>query len=136
MLTKIRRKIKDIKNMSPRIRKYGLRYLFDREFRRKKKQKEHGVKNRKKYGSAFLTKRKMIKDDLIKRDGKKCQRCKFGFPAEKLTIDHKIRLRDGGTNQYNNLQLLCNPCHVFKDKEDTGNRPFANLQELIDNHKK
>lgn len=42
-----------------------------------------------------------------------CAICKTN--KEKLTLDHKVRLCDGGDNGWWNIQPLCNPCHVIKD---------------------
>lgn len=35
--------------------------------------------------------------------------------TKRLTIDHIIPLRDGGTHAQNNLQYLCVGCHVIKN---------------------
>lgn len=52
-----------------------------------------------------------------------CAGCKVQFPREKLTLDHKIAIRFGGAmggpNELENLQLLCKPCHVEKNKKET-----------------
>src|SRR3954471_17278583 len=48
---------------------------------------------------------------LIKARGSICQMCKRSFVPSDLTVDHKKRVADGGTNAWNNLQLLCRPCH-------------------------
>jgi len=48
---------------------------------------------------------------LIKRDGEFCQRC---GTTENLTVDHVVALANGGSNELDNLQLLCNRCNVAK----------------------
>lgn len=48
---------------------------------------------------------------LIERDGNYCQRC---GTTEKLSIDHIFPLSKGGTNEFGNLQLLCNKCNSAK----------------------
>lgn len=49
--------------------------------------------------------------DLIERDGEYCQRC---GTTETLSIDHVIALANGGSNELDNLQLLCNKCNSAK----------------------
>ena len=52
---------------------------------------------------------------LIARDGALCNDCKKeNIP---LTIDHIVPVGDGGSREMENLQLLCVPCHVKKDKQ-------------------
>jgi 5-methylcytosine-specific restriction protein A len=38
-------------------------------------------------------------------------------------LDHIIALTNGGTNDDDNLQGLCAPCHEIKTIADLGNRP-------------
>ncbi len=48
-----------------------------------------------------------------------CQRCgcltdyPFGFE-----LDHRLPLFQGGSDDYENLQVLCVPCHAAKTAED------------------
>lgn len=44
-----------------------------------------------------------------------CAGC--GAHGIKLTLDHKVKLADGGDNGWWNVQPLCEPCH--KEKDDT-----------------
>lgn len=123
-----------IKYMMPRIKKYGLRYYFDSEFRRVIKQRLYSKKTRRKYGSGFLTNRKWLKRKLVYKFGQICQDCKNDFPLEELTIDHKIRIRDGGNNEFKNLQLLCRNCHQLKDApyvSEAINKPFSDLKSMF-----
>jgi len=46
----------------------------------------------------------------IERD-KACVLCGMGAPFE---VDHIVRYIDGGSNELNNLQTLCVPCHKSK----------------------
>lgn len=48
---------------------------------------------------------------LIARDGKFCKRC---GTTERLTIDHVIPLARSGSNELDNLQLLCRKCNSAK----------------------
>lgn len=48
---------------------------------------------------------------VLERDGSACVKCGAGAPLE---IDHIIRYADGGTEDLENLQALCVPCHRSK----------------------
>lgn len=48
---------------------------------------------------------------IIKRDGYFCQFCKT---TNNLQVDHKHPLSKGGTDELNNLQLLCSSCNARK----------------------
>jgi len=43
-----------------------------------------------------------------------CQLCFQIFPFEKLTMDHIVRIREGGTNLIDNIQPACLPCNRLK----------------------
>jgi 5-methylcytosine-specific restriction endonuclease McrA len=58
--------------------------------------------------------RKKMMSRLASRDGNKCQEC---GSTKRLTIDHIIPIKDGGTSRFENLQLLCFGCNMGKDKE-------------------
>lgn len=47
-----------------------------------------------------------------------CEICKVQFDAKKLEIDHKIKLSNGGTNEFSNLSLLCKICHDVKTRQE------------------
>lgn len=97
---------------------YGFSYLGKTD-----KQKQHFKKRKrdiKRYGKSFLRNRKKIKDRLAKRDGPYCRTClRYNMhpqpPLAELTIDHIVRVADGGTNDLDNLQLLCVKHHRIKD---------------------
>lgn len=48
---------------------------------------------------------------LFERDGKQCKQCGC---TDQLTIDHVIPLARGGSNELDNLQILCNKCNSRK----------------------
>jgi len=53
---------------------------------------------------------------LIKRDGLVCAKCST---AENLTVDHIIPISKGGTDDLDNLRLLCRSCNSKKgDRTD------------------
>ena len=43
-----------------------------------------------------------------------CALCEVAFPFRNFTIDHKIPVSHGGTDHYDNLQLLCGACNSVK----------------------
>ena len=54
---------------------------------------------------------------LACRDGTFCQGCGFQPPKgllDFLEVDHKMPKSEGGTNEYDNLVLLCSPCNRRK----------------------
>ncbi len=64
------------------------------------------------YGKVFVA--------LGRRDGFECVNC--GTPSKDLQIDHKRPLARGGTNDLDNLQLLCRKCNLTKsDRYDDTN---------------
>ena len=55
--------------------------------------------------------REKIRKTIIKRDGKKCKIC---GSRRQLEIDHINPIAMGGTNDLNNLQVLCRHCNRSK----------------------
>lgn len=62
------------------------------------------------------TRTKVAKKEIAGRDGAKCNRCHAtkGKGFLWLALDHVLPLKDGGTHDADNLQLLCPPCHTDK----------------------
>jgi len=89
--------------------------------RKRTRDREAGTRtfSRETLGDAYLTTRKwrvVVADRLALLV---CERC--GFLAEdvcQLDVDHIIRKTDGGTNDPNNLQVLCANCHRLKTKRE------------------
>ena len=68
---------------------------------------------------------------MFRRDGYKCKHC--GSTSER-EIDHKKPIASGGTNELDNLQVLCRPCNARKGDmpEDIyleGTKPEAHQQK-------
>ena len=56
-----------------------------------------------------------------KQEGR-CGGCRVAFPFRNFTIDHVIPQSQGGSDHFDNLQLLCGACNSVK-----GDRPHAAL---------
>jgi 5-methylcytosine-specific restriction endonuclease McrA len=56
---------------------------------------------------------------LFAECGGKCAKCtrKLG-PADRWDLDHRTALEAGGTDEDDNLQVLCTWCHTGKTSED------------------
>lgn len=65
----------------------------------------------------YSTKGRYIKKQIYAKlkAKRKCDKCGIiqNYPLE---IDHIIPINNGGTNDENNLQVLCNRCHSEKHK--------------------
>jgi len=48
----------------------------------------------------------------------KCNACKVLLPPT-FEVDHIVELRDGGKDEYENLQALCPNCHSLKTRANT-----------------
>lgn len=64
---------------------------------------------------------KKIRDAVIEKYGGSCAYCgKSGLTTPnpnkdyRAAIDHIVSLNDGGSNDFENLQLLCTPCNASK----------------------
>ena len=65
-------------------------------------------------GGAWDTIRKRIRE----RDGYCCRKCGVAVPSG--VVDHIKPLAQGGSNEDENLQLLCKDCHDDKTNTDQG----------------
>jgi 5-methylcytosine-specific restriction protein A len=69
------------------------------------------------YGTAWDKLRKQV----MQRDCGICQSCrKQGRATIAQAVDHIISKAKGGTDDLDNLQCLCNPCHDTKTQEEQG----------------
>ena len=93
--------------------KWALHYIEEHEKYEEeliiKEQKKESIKNRRKQ---FDSLRDMLKLTLIERDEYRCANCSA---VEDLTVDHIYPLSKGGSDDMDNLQLLCRRCNSLKN---------------------
>lgn len=67
------------------------------------------------YGSKWVATRKII----IARDGGLCQPClRQGRPTPYAAVDHIKPKAQGGTDDHDNLECVCGPCHDAKTQAE------------------
>ena len=57
----------------------------------------------------------------IYNDHPECEMCNKKLTEKNFQIDHKLPLACGGTNDEENLQVLCKPCHFEKTRHEQEN---------------
>lgn len=73
--------------------------------------KGRGSRHERGYGSAW----DRLRVRILQRDGYLCQAClKADRPTEATHVDHITPKSNGGTDDEDNLQSLCRPCHEAK----------------------
>lgn len=75
----------------------------------------------------FVTKNK---DEILDIFNNKCEVCNFDF-KEVLVVHHIIPISDGGSNELENLSVLCPTCHsiVHKLMSDNNQNEFKIFEE-------
>lgn len=63
------------------------------------------------------SKKRLVKEHLLKVQHNRCFYCKHEFINRKVTIDHVISRKNGGTNKKENLVLSCKICQRLEDNE-------------------
>lgn len=101
--------------MLPRARRYGIRYLFDKDFRRRMRNREHTLKDREKRGS-YIGNARSLKIALFRRDGNKCFWCTLPMKFHEATIDHIVPVSVRKDNSKKNLRLIHDTCRRERDR--------------------
>ena len=61
------------------------------------------------------------REAVLRRDSKLCQPCRArGAYTAAMEVDHILGLAEGGTDQSDNLQAICVPCHKAKTHNPNG----------------
>ena len=81
-----------------------------------------GSRHERGYGYAWVKTREQI----LKRDSHLCQPCR---QAGRLTVgnavDHKVPKAEGGTDDHDNLQTICDDCHAAKTSIESARARFG-----------
>lgn len=65
-----------------------------------------------------------VRQRIFKRDCGLCQVCQAeGRTRVGNEIDHIIAVTNGGTDDEDNLQVICSECHLEKNDKDLGHKP-------------
>lgn len=81
-----------------------------------------------------------IRREILKRDNHTCKLCGATHKQEPkwhydsychCEVDHIIEVADGGTDDRDNLRVLCHDCHVAKTKDMAFKRRKVNHEEGI-----
>lgn len=100
----------------PRRYKHQVRAFFDKPRRERKAQ----MKRQRQLHHQL---RRVLRRELIARDGRKCAAC---GATSGLTIDHIIPISKGGKTELSNLQLLCSEHNREKSDWIMDFRPEVN----------
>lgn len=66
----------------------------------------------------FETRRRYLREKIKDTSLFCCKSCGVSGEASFLELDHILPLKNGGNNELENIQLLCNVCHKEKTKND------------------
>lgn len=64
------------------------------------------------------------------RDRYQCQNKRCSLITTELQVDHKVPLSSGGTDDWDNLQSLCEVCHSVKSRIESHGRRLPNPSDF------
>ena len=71
---------------------------------------------------------------LHERDNKTCKVCLKEIPLKNANIDHIKPLSAGGSNELDNLQILCKDCHFEKTHQELLNNEFVRVSKTASSY--
>ena len=74
--------------------------------------------------------------ELSNKFDNKCCICKCCIKDKKFDIDHITPLSNGGSNELNNLQVLCKPCHMVKCSSEHENGQYIKINDTESTYNK
>jgi len=74
--------------------------------------KRTGIKYGQGQPNSHMARKKRLRKMLGELRGEQCERCPYNRLPEILIVHHKVHRADGGTDDPENLELLCPNCHA------------------------
>jgi 5-methylcytosine-specific restriction endonuclease McrA len=112
--------LKRLKSKIYYLRKYGIRFYFDKEYKeevyRSIRREQDRRRSKKHRLGSFRANKKKRKLALFKRDGNKCHWCNTKMKFKEATVDHIVELSKGGSHHLKNLRLMHLDCHKIRHK--------------------
>lgn len=106
----------DIIHLLPKVKKHGLLYLYDREWRKRVRNRIRTLKSRTAYGKNWGRNIFRVKTQLFAWKGNVCFWCGRSMKYNEATVDHIKPVSQGGGNEIQNLRLIHEPCRVERDR--------------------
>ena len=90
---------------------------------------ERGSRQERGYGADWDKRRLHV----LRRDGYLCQQCyRQGRPTPATQVDHIVPKSQDGTDDYDNLEAICTPCHAAKTAEEAAQARGAKPKPKFD----
>lgn len=113
-------KLRFITDIASELQKWCIRFEELTGFRLPYKGEGLSVLTHRAFNEVLVCRRRIISDDVRLQVASaqqfKCMHC--GDALKRFDIDHKKALCQGGSNDLDNLQALCRPCHSRKTEEE------------------
>jgi len=120
------RKRKWEKNHPDKIREYGQKWTKNNPDKIREKNLKRRTKGTIKRGIIS----KLINENIFKYGIITCEKCKKEC-ENNFHVDHIVPISRGGTNDYSNLQILCQYCNLSKRTNITDYRERENNKQLF-----
>lgn len=80
-------------------------------------EKRSQLQRQRRLRSAFRRQRRALLERLLHERGDQCEICLRPCPPDDRSIDHRIELSRGGTNDLSNLQLTHHRCNTQREAD-------------------